>query len=1001
MRPRWVSLFCLAAVLLLLGLGVLWTLAELRFQAGLKQAKADIAARRFDAAGRWLAAQSVARPEHAEAAFLLGICEGAAGRYEAAVSAWARVPLESSLGANAAISRVQTLVVDLGRFADAEAVFTAALPSMGLRAPQFRYSLNELFYWEGRLDEMRRILQEGWSTSSDRAGNLRDLWLIDSAVVMADRIQAAVEQASRKAPADDRVWLARANIDLLSGRFLGAARSLDACLKRRPEDPVVWRARLQWACAVDSVDEARHTLAHLPAECFSRTDLLALRAWFAAREGRADRERTALEQVIDHRPGDTQALERLAVLANESGQPDRANELRRRKAAIDRAKERYSRLLQPGKTITQFTELAGLAETLGRGFEARGWWILAARYQASPIATSALTRLGPPHADQYLSAGKSLAFHLVDIAGSAVNKPLSSGDGPSPSLLPGRQSPDVAKTITLPEFRDDATWAGLRFVFDNGQSSLHQLPETTAGGVGLLDYDDDGWLDVYVVQGGTFPPDASRPPTGDRLFRNRGDGRFEDVTERSGIARMERGYGHGVTVGDFDNDGRADIFVIRWRSYALYRNRGDGTFEDLTDRAGLGGDRDWPTSAAFADMDNDGDLDLYVCHYLVWDAEHPTLCKHLTKPGEPIDPNHRYDYCMPNPLPARPDHLFRNDGGHFVDATVEAGIVDPNGRGLGVVAADLDEDGLIDLFVANDTTANYLWHNLGGMKFEEAGVSSGIACNAQGAFQAGMGTALGDLDGDGLPDLTVSNFYGESTTFFKNMGKGIFADRTSAIGLAAPSRYLLGFGIVLCDVNNDGRLDLAQTNGHVVDNRPDFPLDMPGLLLIGGNHGRFVDVTPNAGPVWTVPRIGRALAAGDLDNDGRLDLVSVPQNGPLVFFHNQTVSAAGHGVTFLLEGTKSNRDGVGAVVTVTAGGRRRRAWRYGGGSYQSASDPRLHFGLGLDRIEDVEVRWPSGQVDRFESLESDRCYRLREGNKALGFSRSFERQLFLMRGGES
>ncbi len=226
------------------------------------------------------------------------------------------------------------------------------------------------------------------------------------------------------------------------------------------------------------------------------------------------------------------------------------------------------------------------------------------------------------------------------------------------------------------------------------------------------------------------------------------------------------------TVGDFDNDGRPDLFVTRWRSYALYRNRGDGTFEDITDRAGLGGDRDWPTSAAFADLDNDGDLDLYVCHYLVWDAEHPHLCKHPTKPGEPIDPNHIYEYCMPNPFPSRPDHLFRNDGGRFVDVTAEAGIVDPNGRGLGVVAADVDEDGLIDLFVANDTTANYLWHNLGGMKFEEVGVSSGVACNAQGSFQAGMGTAVGDLDGDGLPDLTGHELLRRVDVLLQEHGQG-------------------------------------------------------------------------------------------------------------------------------------------------------------------------------------------------------------------------------------
>ena len=420
------------------------------------------------------------------------------------------------------------------------------------------------------------------------------------------------------------------------------------------------------------------------------------------------------------------------------------------------------------------------------------------------------------------------------------------------------------------------------------------------------------------------------------------------------------------------------MFVTRWRSYALYRNRGDGTFEDITRAVGLDGDRDWPTSAAFADLDGDGDLDLYVCHYLAWDAEHPTLCPRRGRAGEAIDPDRRYDYCMPNPFPARPDHLFRNEGGRFVDATAEAGIVDRDGRGLGVVAADLDGDGRIDLFVANDTTANYLFRNLGGLRFEEVAVSAGAACNAAGAFQAGMGTAVGDLDGDGWPDLFVTNFYGESTSYFKNLGSGLFADQTAAIGLAGPSRFLLGFGIVLLDANNDGRPDLAQANGHVIDMRPTAPMEMPGLLLVGGDDGRLVDATANAGPGWTAARIGRGLAAGDLDNDGRVDVLLLPQGEPLAYLHNQTTG--GHFVTLHLEGTRSNRDAVGAVVAVAAGGRTRRAWRYGGGSYQSSSDPRLHFGLETDRIEDVEVRWPSGRVDHFKDLAADRGYRLREGD---------------------
>jgi hypothetical protein len=531
----------------------------------------------------------------------------------------------------------------------------------------------------------------------------------------------------------------------------------------------------------------------------------------------------------------------------------------------------------------------------------------------------------------------------------------------------------------IPHFRDDAEAAGLHFVFDNGRSPQRQIPETTAGGVGLLDFDDDGWLDVYVVQGGPFPPDPARPHSGDRLFRNLGDGTFEDVTVVAGFPGTTTTFSHGVAVGDVDNDGDPDLFVTRWRSYALYRNRGDGTFEDATESFGLAGDRDWPTSAAFADLDNDGDLDLYVCHYLVWDETHPTLCPRTSvSPREKRhEPGQAYNYCTPRPFPALTDHLFRNDQGRFTDVTREAGLVDKDGRGLGVVAADLDEDGRIDLFVANDTTANYLLHNLGDLRFEEVGIASGVACNAEGAFQAGMGTACGDLDEDGRPDLFVTNFYGESTTFFRNLGGGMFADQTSAIGLAGPTRFLLGFGIVLLDANADGHLDLAIADGHVNDDRPDYPYDMPALLLLGGRDGHLTDATQASGPPWTTPRVARGLAAGDLDRDGRMDLVLLAQKAPLAYFHN--LADGGHYVSFRLEGTTSNRDAVGAVVSVNAGGRTRRAWRYGGGSYQSESSPSLYFGLGAEtRLDHVEVRWPSGRVDRFEGLAVDQEHRLRE-----------------------
>ena len=510
-----------------------------------------------------------------------------------------------------------------------------------------------------------------------------------------------------------------------------------------------------------------------------------------------------------------------------------------------------------------------------------------------------------------------------------------------------------------------------------------------SGGLGLIDFDGDGWLDVYCVQGGPLhalePGSAEAEPVpSDRLFRNRGDGTFVDVTEASGLDKLlrRRGYGLGVTVGDYDNDGHPDLFVSRLRTYVLCRNRGDGTFEDVTERAGLAGVRDNPTSAAFADLDNDGDLDLYVCHYMVWDPENPRVC---------VNDNREYFYCDPSKVPPAPDHVFRNDGGRFIDVTESSGCKESLGRGLGVVAADLDGDDRIDLYVANDGTANYLFRNLGGFRFEEVGLQAGVAGGAQGGYQAGMGVACGDLDGDGRPELMVTNFYGEGTTLYQNLGEGLFADRSAASGIGLASRYLLGFGIAMTDVTNDGLLDVMITNGHVNDNQRFYLYAMPSRLYENRPDGRLVDVSAGAGAPWDVLRVGRGLAAGDLDNDGRVDALVLAQNDPVAYFHNQSKDV-GHYLTLRLEGTKSNRDAVGARVTISAGGKRQVSQRQGGGSYQSANDPRLHFGLGeSDRVQSVEIRWPSGRVDRYSDIAANAGYLAREGEGKLmplaGFSR--------------
>ena len=975
MRRRWywaIGSFILSAGLAWVG----WQLiSSRRFESELTCARTLMDVHKFADARDLLAKLQRRSPFDPETSYRLGVCEHSQGRFDAAVSAWSLPDLSTEWGFRSGLARARTLIGDMGRFSEAETVFESLVKSSlprGKLRDDARRSLAELYFWEGRRDAVRRILEDGWGNSTDPIGELRDHWRAETSPTLIEKIRAEINQAGEIAPDDDRVWLSRASLAGQLGDYDEARRWLDRCLKSRPEDPVVWRARLDLARATDEPGEVTRALKMIPADHLTEAERLELRVWLARAGGSKNIEREALEKLVKENPGETRALERLASLCSESGERERARELRLRKAELDASKDRYRAMMDEELKPSAFKKLATLSETLGRTFEARGWWTLHAAFSpGDPSARLALKKLGKA-SDPRRHGDKT---RLADLLADVVPK----------STLPAIDAYQVAgaqSRKSVPRFRDDAAAAGLTFTFDNGRSPQRQIPETTAGGVGLIDYDGDGWFDVYVVQGGAFPADPSRPYAGDRLYRNKGDGRFEDATEKSGIAKMSRGFGHGVTVGDVDNDGHSDLFITRWRGYRLYRNKGDGTFEDATERFGLGGDRDWPTSAAFADFDNDGDLDLYVAHYLAWDAEHPTLCPRVTvsKTDELSDPGQRYNYCTPRPFHALPDHLFRNDGGKFIDVTAEAGIIDKDGRGLGVVAADLDDDGLVDLFVANDTTANYLWHNLGGFKFEEIGISSGVACNADGAYQAGMGTACGDLDGDGRPDLFVTNFYGESTTFFQNFGKGTFFDRTTAVGLAAPSQYLLGFGIVLFDVNNDGRLDLATANGHVNDDRPDYPYAMPALLMVGGENGQLGDVTRAAGEPWTVPRVARGLAAGDLDNDGKMDALVLSQQSPLGYFHNVKAEGMGRFVTFQLQGTKSNRDGVGAAVSVKAGGKTSRAWRLGGGSFQSASDPRLHFGLaGAAEIEEVQVRWPSGATDTFGHVEADRLYLLKEG----------------------
>ncbi len=929
--------------------------AARQFRGELLLARQELQKRQVDKARARLARLAGSWPGRGDVEYWLGTCEALAHNESAALEAWGRVPDNAPEARMAALSSGR-LAMETGRYRLAETCLESAGRAQDAAGAEARRMLSRVHWITGRRDEYRNYLHGEAERVLDPSETLRTLWSLDFDPYPVYGISMALEKALRTAPDDDRVWLALADVATRSGRFEEAGNWLTRCEQARPDDSVVWNARLNWSIAADRPDELTRAASHLPASRCSQERLLKLRAWLAARAGDRQAERAALEELIALVPGENAALERLVDLATQNRELDRVADLRRRQSAMLATSEHYRQLINQPELAPLAAELARAAATIGRRFDARAWWRLAARQDVAleAEAANALERLAgtePPP----ISGRETLAEHL-----GALRSP------PRPGVA-------LAGGLHVPTFTENAVRRGVSFTFDNGLSLNHQLPETMCGGVGLLDFDGDGWLDIYAVQGGTFPPAAGTPPFGDRLFRNRGGGEFEDVTTSSGLATLPGGYGHGVAVGDFDNDGRPDIFVTRWRSYALYHNLGGGRFEDVTARAGLGGPRDWPTSAAWADLDNDGDLDLYVCHYLIWDAVNPQLC---TNPGNPRGP---FTYCDPRNFPGLPDHVFRNDAGRFVDVTREAGIVDDDGRGLGVVAVDLDDDGRIDLFVTNDTTANYFFQNQGGFRFVEKGMESGLATGASGGFMAGMGIACGDFDGDGRIDLGVTNFINQSTTLYHNHGGGFFSDRSITTGLAVATRLVLGFGLAALDANNDGRLDLVQANGHVGDFRPSLPYAMRPQLFLGDKAGRLIDVSDRAGPPWQIRRLGRGLTVGDLDNDGRLDVVIVSMNDPIALLHNETPSGD-HFLTLSLEGTSSNRDAVGARVAVTAAGRTQVSARFAGGSYLSASDRRLHFGLGAARIVDrVEVTWPSGKRDTYQGLAADTGYRLREG----------------------
>lgn len=515
--------------------------------------------------------------------------------------------------------------------------------------------------------------------------------------------------------------------------------------------------------------------------------------------------------------------------------------------------------------------------------------------------------------------------------------------------------------------------SGITWRHENARSPEHYLPETLGPGCVFFDYDLDGWVDIYLVNSG--PADFFQPRSELRnaLYRNNADGTFSEVSERAGVAGGDR-FGMGAAAGDYDNDGDPDLFLTAYGSTRLYRNNGDGTFTDVTEAAGLSAEG-WTTSAAWFDYDDDGWLDLFVCSFIQYGRDQHVLC------GENRLGKHHY--CIPRMFEPTPSLLFHNQAdGSFQRATGSAGAPDTPGKALGVVATDVDNDGRLDLFVANDTEPNYLFLNQGGGRWQEAGLWAGVAYDIDGQARSGMGVDAADLNEDGWQDLFVANVDNEMSALYLNNRGETFLDGAVGAELGRDTFLLSGWGLKFFDFDDDGDLDLILANGH-----PDDMIDATTsgvsyeepLLLFQQEDNALRSVSAEAGPVFSRAHAARGLAAGDYDNDGRIDVVVGVNGGAPLLLHN--VSSDGHNwVGLRLQGRQSNRDGIGARIAWSAGGVVRHRFSTGGGSYLSSHDARFVLGLGsAARADWVEVTWPDGRVDRLKDCPTNVYIILEEG----------------------
>ncbi|HEV7223807.1 MAG TPA: FG-GAP-like repeat-containing protein [Pirellulales bacterium] len=845
---------------------------------------------------------------------------------------------------------------------------------------QFRRALAvdpQLLVGHERLGYLLGIEGRRWESLPHLFALLRADFISTEVLILLGNHAAAIDQTEelrkfRKAAPDDVLpLLGEARLAIRRTRMDEAKRLLKQVLAKAPNQ-IEAQAELGALLLSEADPELSLWLVEAAPAAEAHPDVWMTRGLWAKQRGDTRGAARCFWEAIERDPSHQAATYQLAQALESLDDSATARRLSDRAARLQQLCGVMDKLYFNRGNLGLLRSAAELTESLGCVWEACGWHrvILSVDPQASASEEAfrrlqALLRAGAP-----LVLDSANPARQIDLS----HFPLPRWDAEIPASKPA--TPELAKYRA--RFADAAASAGIDFRYFGGQindDGSRRMFQFTGGGVAVLDYDADGWPDLYLAQGCRWPPATGQTEHLDRLYRNRGDGTFEDVTAESRLA--EDRFGQGVAAGDFNDDGFPDLYVANIGVNRLYMNQGDGTFEDVTQAAGIEGEA-WTSSCLLADLNGDGLPDIYDVNYVQAVDVYERICSQNGKPRA----------CAPTVFEPLPDRFYLNLGdGRFAERTEAAGMKVGGGNGLGIVAGDLDGSGRLGLFVANDQDANFFWSNetaeLGAApQFVERGVLSGLAYDADGKALACMGIAAGDADGDGRLDLFVTNYYEESNTLYLQGSSGTFIDATTASGLRAPSYRMLGFGTQFIDGELDGYPDLIVTNGHVEDlSERQVPYKMPPQYFRGLGGGKFAELpAAELGEFFEGKYLGRGLARLDWNRDGREDFVISHLDAPTALVANVSPET-GHYLAVQLRGVRSSRDAIGAEVAIEAAGRRRTQWLTAGDGYQASNQRQLAFGLGAEeRVQKLHVRWPSGLRQEFNDLAADQVLILVEGS---------------------